>query len=183
MSACQHDALDWFGAIGPTLATVAAVGATIWATRVARQVSRDGAALQQRMNAPRLFFLERARTVPNGLEWVVELKNDGQTAGSIQSFRVLVNGKPYSGRPFEDPTGYWSNVFQAMGLVLYGGQYANRIEPPLSIAPNAPVLIFHNVINDPLPQVQQCLRKLRLEIEYVSLWGERFETRQDLGAL
>lgn len=181
MNSCQHVALDWFSAIGPTVATLAAVGATIWATLVARQVSRNGAALQRRISGPRLTILERARPIPQSLEWIVEFRNDGQTAANIDALRILVNGSPYEGRPFEDPNAFWLSVLQGLGLMRCGSLAGYRIRTPLALAPNATQLLFQVVISDPMSHAQQCIQRLRLEVDYTSLWGEKFSTAEDLG--
>lgn len=150
-----HDTLDWFAAVGPTIATFGAVGATIWAAAVARRVSREAAELQRRISGPRLTILERARPIPQSLEWIVEFRNDGQTAANIEALRILVNGSPYEGRPFEDPNAFWSSVLQGLGLMRCGNLGAYRIRTPLALAPNATQLLFQVVISDPLPHAQQ----------------------------
>ena len=181
--ACPQDAaLDWFTAVGPTVATFAAVGATVWSTLVARRVSRDAAELQKRMSGPRINVVERTRlTQESWREWIVELTNDGQTVGSIQSFRVLVDGQPLDRLSFQDPKPYWESVFKALGLGALGYIEASALAPPVSVAPGSPHLLFQVILTGQPQQITQGMRRLRIEIEYASLWGERYPTSHDCG--
>ena len=173
MACPQDSALEWFAAAGPTVATLAAVGATIWSTLVARRVSRDAAELQKRMSGPRISVVERTRlTQESWREWNVELTNDGQTVGSIQGFRVLIDGQPVSRQSFEAPRPYWDSVFQALGLGTLGYVEANALAPPVSVAPGSPYLLFAVILTGQPQQIMEGMRRLRIEIEYASLWGE-----------
>ena len=182
MTCLQHDALDWFAAVGPTVATFAAVGATIWSTLVARRVSHDAAELQKRMSGPRINVVERTRlTQESWREWIVELTNDGQTVGSIQAFQVLVDGHPLDRRSFEDPKPYWDSVFKALGLGTLGYVEASALAPPVSVAPGSPHLLFQVILTGQPEQIMQGMRRLRIEIEYASQWGERYPVSHDFG--
>jgi hypothetical protein len=181
---CQHDLLDWFAAIGPTVATLAAVAATIWAAYVGRQVSRDALRLQRQLSGPRLSILERARSNPgSGLEWIAEIRNDGQTAANLKAFRVVVDGKVFDHRSGEEPAEYWGKVLQALGVIRYGSLEGNVLRPPNAIPAGKTELLFQVTLVDPATYARSAMRKLRIEVEYFSLWGEQYPAVHVFGGI
>ena len=181
-NACGHDLLDWVAAVGPTIATLAAVGATIWAGIVARRVSGDAIDFQRKLSAPRLTILERVRVDSPNLTLVVELRNEGQTPASIHALRVFAHNREIAPRSLEDPRTYWTNVLKAVGLMRFGSIEGNVRIPPSSIAGNATDLLFQVVLIDPEAHLRTVIGNLRLEIEYRSLWGEHFRIEHQFRA-
>src|ERR1700733_5589747 len=203
----KHDLLDWLAAIGPTLATFAAVGATVWAGWISRQAGRYATALQQKLsedahvlqrqlsadaaalqrqlseeaaafrrqlNAPRVHILEMINPGTPILMWEAMLRNDGLTPANLVRFDILVDGKVISRGPLEAGNATWLRVFQTSGLTLIGDLKCQTLKPVLAIPPGYAELVFHAALEDPRNQVLQAMKKVRIEIEYESIWKERF---------
>ena len=175
MSTCQHDALDWFSAIGPTFAAFAAVGATIWAGLVARRVSRDAIDFQRELSKPRLAVIERFNPTheSGGLAWLVELRNEGPTPTNIRRFEIFVDSKPIAHVPLQNPAEVWFGVLMGLGLRQFGRLSGNMMWPPASLPAGGAQPLLDVILTEPLDAITAARRRLGIEIDYETVWGER----------
>lgn len=175
MGSCQHDALDWIAAIGPTVATFAAVVATIWAGLVARRVSREAIDFQRGLSTPRLAVLERFNPTheSGGTAWLVEFRNEGPTPANIVRFETFVDGKPWPHKPLQDPAEMWLGILLGLGLKELGRLSGNMIWPVASMAAGSAEPLLNVIVTDPLNALRAARQRLRIEIDFENVWGER----------
>lgn len=127
-------------------------------------------------------MLERTRiTQASWREWLVEITNDGETVGSVQEFRVFVDGELAERLPFQDPPIYWLSVFERIDLGPCGYIDASALAPPVSVSADSQLNLFSVLMTGTNEQIERAMRRLRLEVEYVSVWGERFSVVHDFG--
>jgi hypothetical protein len=114
---CQgRDALDWFAAIGPTIAAAAAAWAAWSAVKVSKQIHEESQALQRKISRPLLVVSSRIRHVGTTFNWIVEITNVGQTAANMESLTVFADRQKIVPEPLEPPKAFWRRVFSIVSL-------------------------------------------------------------------
>jgi archaellum component FlaG (FlaF/FlaG flagellin family) len=163
-SCSAHDALDWFAAIGPTVAAAAAAWATWKTAQVAKQVGADSLALQRRIERPLLVVGNRLKVIRGrlGIHVIVELKNMGQSAANIESIRILVGGNEVATRTLEPTNEFWTRVINMLA--------PGEIQPLLDVTLEGDTTKLH-----------EALRSLEVDIEYKAPWGDRSSLRTSVG--
>lgn len=150
---------------------------------MARQVGADGLALQRRMARPLLVVGDRLRMIRGriGFHWIVELKNMGQSAGEINSLRILVGGNAVVPAALEPTTDYWTRVMRSLdppvGILEVEGQV---IRPPFAISPGEIVRLFDAKLQGDVELLHAAMRTLAVDIEYTSPWRERYSVLHSL---
>lgn len=164
-----HDALDWFAAIGPTVAAAAAAVAT-WK---AAQVARDSLTLQRRMMRPLLVIYTRYRVLRGrvGIHWIVELQNLGQSPANIETFRILVGGNEVEPTgDLEPPEEFWSRV---MRTLVDPGVGIDELDGPIYRAPfaipaGAVRPLFDVKLEGDVDTLNRAIRELEVDIEFTA---------------
>jgi archaellum component FlaG (FlaF/FlaG flagellin family) len=75
-----HDVLDWFAAVGPTIAAAAAAWAAWSAVKVSKQIHKESQSLQRMIARPLLVVSSRVRHHGSAFNWIVQIANVGQSA-------------------------------------------------------------------------------------------------------
>jgi hypothetical protein len=185
MANYQHDALDWFAAIGPTIAALAAAGATFFTARVARQIHREGQRAQRQLMRPRLVFRNLLRTNPNGagLQWSVRVRNHGQSAAQITRSAVLIGGTPIEVRPTESMEQFWTQVLKSQGVVEVSGLLSFSFMPPVSLGGGADQRLVEAILLGDEQVLRLAASRIETRITYESAFGERWTESSVSGEL
>jgi len=180
-SVCQgHDALDWFAAIGPTIAAAAAAWAAWSAVKVSKQIHKESQALQRMIARPLLVVSSRVRHVGGVFNWIVEITNVGQTAANIESLTVFADRQKIVPELLEAPKAFWRRVLSNVSLPQIQVNQGNTIVSDFALAPDAQILLFDTTLASEHPQLDAAIRKVEIEITYVAPWGDRRTIRPSL---
>src|SRR5262249_15494968 len=164
--ASASEVREWVIGLAQTFAAVAAAVAAFWAGFVAKRV----AAFQYALSSPRLYVLNGIKPGhdsrgANGLEWSVELRNDGLSAATLVSFSILTDGVAIPARGLED---IWRKAFLAIGLGSLSDLSVSVMRPPITVPAGKSIPLFRGVVRDPQEVAVQAMRRLRIVIEWKS---------------
>jgi len=179
-----HDALDWFAAIGPTVAAGAAAIATWKTAKVAEQVGADSLRLQRLIQRPLIVIGSQRRLMRGGtgVHLIVELKNMGQTSGNIESFRVSVGGNEVKIRAMEPTGGFWTRVFTAATpgarINFKSGQV---LLPHFAVSPGEIVPLVDVQLEGDVSEIDVTLNDINIDVRFNASWGEHYSNQARLG--
>ncbi len=175
----MRDALDWFTAIGPTLAA----GAAAW---VAWRVGRSTEALQRQIARPMLSLTGRSNNTVAGVHFKLTLHNGGLSPATVVSCVVFGAAQNLAPNDDESAPDYWRRVlqtldatFERMALgqlrIIVGGLLARgRVIGPQS----AVILLEANLQGDPA-QLRDLLRRLVVRVTCQSTVGDSIAVVND----
>jgi hypothetical protein len=170
-----HDALDWFSAIGPTLAAFFAAWVA-WATY------KRGEHLQRQLTRPLVMFRHNFN-LGNGAasRWILDLRNEGPTAANIEEFTILARGEIVSAEFFNEPAKYWRLVFARLTVFDHLGSLKPiavsnpvTIRVPYGLAPNSAITLFDASFEGDKESFEKMVNGIELRVAYRSPVGELY---------
>lgn len=162
-----HDALDWFSAIGPTIAA-------FFAAWVAWSTYRRGEILRRQLTRPLVMFRHNLN-VSNQVasRWILELRNEGPTAANIEEFTVLARGEVVSADFFNEPREYWATVFDQLGaLRVLEIADPRTIRVPFGLGANTAVTLFDAAFGGDKTAFERIVSGIELRVAFRSPIGE-----------
>jgi hypothetical protein len=175
----EHDALDWFAAIGPTLAA-------FFAAWVAWRTYWNGDKLQRELARPILSIRHNfQRPSDNTLAWVVELRNDGHSPANIERFSVFVGGEKVELGTIQSPDEYWEGILYQLGALRLTRRASSiAIHPPLAIGAASGITLFNILLLGEDKDFEKVISNLEIRMKFKSHLGEEFDyiSRATLGA-
>jgi hypothetical protein len=179
-----HDALDWFAAIGPTLAAGAAAWATWKTAQVAKQVGGDSLAFRRRMSRPRVIIGKLISWDRGGIGLHVktEIKNTGQSTAEITSVQIRVEDELVVPTPMEGTLDFWRRVIRmvvpGVKIVAISGQV---IRPPFALSAEEQYPLLDVRAEGDMEVLFQAFQGIEVAVHSRAPWDELFATRDCVG--
>jgi hypothetical protein len=168
--------VEW---LAPTLGSVFA---TLVAGYVAVRVSRRSDRTARALSLPLLSFSDQVDTSSeNFTRWVVDIRNDGQGAATIEALTVVAGEQIITPEPLEPPDRYWSRVLYTLGVLQVQMVTGNLVLPPRTLGPHAEILLFDAILRDPRAHLSALLPRLQIRLKGHSALGDSLKLTQRFG--
>jgi hypothetical protein len=168
--------VEW---LAPTLGSVFAA---LFAGYIAVYVSRRSDRTARALSLPLLSFTDQLDTSSeNFTRWVVDVRNDGQGAATIESLTVVAGDEIVVPGPLEPPDQYWTRVLYRLGVIQVQMVTGNLVLPPRTLGPHAELLLFDAILREPRAHLSRLLPRLQIRLKGHSALGDSLKLTQRFG--
>lgn len=175
---CGHDVLDWFAAVGPTLATLVTAG-------VAYSAYRGSERIQRLLVRPRLSYshgLFPAASGP-GYRWDIRVRNQGQSPAKLTQVTVLLDGTVIAPAALEPGGNYWARIIGLLGVTPERDLAGWIVMPPEILGVGSEQPFVSATLLGAVPAILAVTTRIELRVAYESTFGETWTESSKTGEM